>query len=141
MGRGPHHDHTILYRSELVPTDYAFKTELLRHFQPIQWLLWNATTGVVMPKVIENTQLTARMFTLPLVLRMAPEKKLPGKSLTPWKSEPSRTISRYVNSDAFSAIRWCYQSLKFMQKTWWTILTSSRYFMIMPIQHACQCHL
>ena len=71
MGRGSHHNHILLAKSELVPRDHASNTEPPRHFQPSQWFLWNVPTKEAIQKVMKSIQLTAWRLTSPSVPRMA----------------------------------------------------------------------
>ena len=98
-------------------------TEVPRHFWPSCWLLWNATIREAIPRVKKST---AWRLTSPSVSRMASEKKLPGRSLTPRQKEPSRTTGRCFNSGVLYVIRWGYHSLKFVWATWWNTLNSFR---------------
>ena len=138
MGRGPDHDHILLARSELVPRDHASGSRATKKIQTITVAPMECHNQGGNSKSHESIQLTAWKLTSPSVPRLASERKLPGKSLTPGQEVPSRTTRRCLN-------KWCsfcnargLSILKVCVTTLVEYWTTSKWLMTIPTQ-LCAC--
>ena len=112
-GRRTDTDHPILASQCWFPEIMWMAVIPPRRFKPHKWLLTNATTGEVIPKVMESIKLTAWKLSTGYAGEKGYQMKPRNESLVDGARVPRQDTDQHGTTGVLSTVKKDYQSFKF----------------------------